>query len=256
MTDNEPRNCFKEDRHPAHDWEISANDGSVDENDKPRMLHYHCDGAPRETPDWLVHPPVPTVGEAEIKQSAILDARSAYGDKVQNQVEQAAMINAYLSGREVRPVDVPIIFILVKCHRLGKMPDYKDSYDDIEGYLDIAKLVIGGDMIEAATAKEYMAEKQRRANIGNQETRPAFMARMRAHLGVDESVSEGELIDKWRESLSPETKAWVVSKQPEGSGNPYANVPDTCPACRHAEHDGTVCLNMASDNECGCRHGQ
>ena len=89
----------------------------------------------------------------------ILDGRTAYGDKVQNQIEQAAMINAYLSGREVRPVDVPIIMILIKAHRIGKMPDYKDSYDDIEGYLSIAKDVIGDDMIEANTAKEYMQIK-------------------------------------------------------------------------------------------------
>ena len=89
----------------------------------------------------------------------ILDGRTAYGDKVQNQIEQAAMINAYLSGREVRPVDVPMIMILIKAHRIGKMPDYKDSYDDIEGYLSIAKDVIGDDMIEATTAKEYMEIK-------------------------------------------------------------------------------------------------
>ena len=69
------------------------------------------------------------------------------------------MINAYLSGREVRPVDVPMIMILIKAHRIGKMPDYKDSYDDIEGYLSIAKDVIGDDMIEATTAKEYMEIK-------------------------------------------------------------------------------------------------
>ena len=92
----------------------------------------------------------------------ILDGRTAYGDKVQNQIEQAAMINAYLSGREVRPVDVPMIMILIKAHRIGKMPDYKDSYDDIEGYLSIAKDVIGNDMIEATTAKEYMQIKSAR----------------------------------------------------------------------------------------------
>jgi len=92
---------------------------------------------------------------------AVLDGRTAYGDKVQNQIEQAAMINAYLSGREVRPVDVPAIFMLIKLHRLGKMPDYVDSYDDIEGYLSIARDVIGEDMIHAATAKEYMEIKNR-----------------------------------------------------------------------------------------------
>ena len=102
----------------------------------------------------------------------ILDGRTAYGDKVQNQIEQAAMINAYLSGREVRPVDVPMIMILIKAHRIGKMPDYKDSYDDIEGYLSIAKDVIGDDMIEATTAKEYMQIKSTiKAEIAEDEAR-------------------------------------------------------------------------------------
>lgn len=26
----------------------------------------------------------------------------------------------------------------------------------------------------------------------------------------------------------------------------------TCPLCRHAEHDGYQCYNMASDNDCSC----
>lgn len=26
----------------------------------------------------------------------------------------------------------------------------------------------------------------------------------------------------------------------------------TCPTCRHAEHEGHICLNMASDYDCGC----
>jgi len=27
-----------------------------------------------------------------------------------------------------------------------------------------------------------------------------------------------------------------------------------CPTCRHADHTGSPCLNMASDNECTCTH--
>jgi hypothetical protein len=158
MTDRNPLHCFTEHAHDQHEWQVDV------KFEPPRR--YWCDGSdvvrttferdPWSPSEKMQHIPNP---EATIE---ILDARSAYGDKVQNQVEQAAMINAYLSGRKVQPVDVPAIFMLVKLHRLGKMPDYKDNYDDIEGYLQIAKEVIGSDMIEATTAKEYMEIKNRR----------------------------------------------------------------------------------------------
>ena len=128
------------------------------------------------------------VSAMTVNTPAILDGRQFYGDRVGNMSEQAAMINAYLSGREVRPIDVPMIMILIKVHRLGKMPDYADNYDDIEGYLSIARGVIGPDMIEATTAKEYAEIKAR----GSQ--------------------TEGAMIDDW---------AAKVEAKP--SGNPYAN---------------------------------
>lgn len=198
----EERHCFKQEAHSPHVWhdKYGCNGNGIDpETGKVRVVRGHegSEGNPLnfgvefcgedsyhgehtyKSKDFLYHCPgnrpvhTDKDGETDIDQEsaaintkpAILDGRTAYGDKVQNQVEQAAMINAYLSGREVRPVDVPAIFMLVKLHRLGKMPDYVDSYDDIEGYLSIARDVIGEDMIHAATAKEYMEIKNR----GNQQ---------------------------------------------------------------------------------------
>ena len=153
----EARHCFKQEAHTDHIWHE----------------RYWCSGAGidpnsmkvREDP-WgpvvKLNPSAHDVGPApEVATPAILDGRTAYGDKVINQVEQADMINAYLSGRKVRPVDVPIIMVLIKLHRIGKMPDYADSYDDVDGYMSIARSVIGPDMIQATTAKEYMEIKNR-----------------------------------------------------------------------------------------------
>lgn len=191
----EERHCFEERAHAPHDWGIfrclgQGLDGSDKVNpsnplrfslklclkDEPHEAHPHryndmlywCEGDGWDAIEASSPPP------ETVTTQSILDARSAYGDKVQNQVEQAAMINAYLSGREVRPVDVPAIFMLVKLHRLGKMPDYYDSYADIEGYLDIAKLVVGADMIHATTAKEY-AEIKARGNQSEGRAMESFM---------------------------------------------------------------------------------
>lgn len=161
MSDYEPRNCFKTQAHDAHDWSVEARDGSTDNDGSPRWLWFSCNGHEARPAPWELKGPGDEDKVEVVTTPAILDGRTAYGDKVQNQVEQAAMINAYLSGRQVRPVDVPIIMILIKAHRIGKMPDYKDSYDDVEGYLSIAKSVIGPDMIEATTAREYMEIKNR-----------------------------------------------------------------------------------------------
>jgi hypothetical protein len=184
----EQRECFKKEDHTAHVWHSK----------------YWCRGLGLDEDGYVKQPDAWTPAEPEYVPApedapAILDARTAYGDKVQNQIEQAAMINAYLSGREVRPVDVPIIMVLIKCHRIGKMPDYKDSYDDVEGYLAIAKMVIGGDMIEATTAAEYMNIK---AN------------------GQKERVIELRIPDQSEGSVM---QSWL-NHRADGPAHPYENV--------------------------------
>lgn len=163
----ETRRCLTSTPHVKHIWK---------END----FLLECEGVQEKGED--------VVSKEDISTPAILDGRQAYGDKIQNHVDQAQMINAYLSGRQVQPIDVPMIMILIKVHRLGKMPDYGDTYDDIEGYLSIARSIIGPDMIEATTAKEYAEIKARGSQI------------------------EGKTIDTW---------AAKVEAKP--SGNPYAN---------------------------------
>ena len=169
---NTERHCFQERAHRPHEWEggrclgqgidptsQKVNTEVDDHRNKPVIEGYG--NVVTESNRTTFDPPIPFEGA-----QPILDARQAYGDRVTNMAEQAEMINAYLSGRKVQAIDVPIIFILVKAHRLGKMPDYKDNYDDIEGYLKIAREVVGEDMIKASTAREY-AQVKRERNEGH-----------------------------------------------------------------------------------------
>lgn len=163
------RECFERTHHAAHVWheQFACTGFGLDDESKQiangldqlNAVNYFQLGVEKDVEVDLNSPLHDNKPDAPL----ILDSRQAYGDRVQNMQDQADMINAYLSGRKVTAVDVPIIFILVKAHRLGKMPDYGDTYDDIEGYLKIAREVIGDDMIEAATTKEYTEEKLRRS---------------------------------------------------------------------------------------------
>ena len=173
---NMERHCFQERAHKPHDWQGGRCLGQGIDPESNKVNTERDDhrnpvitGGPVPAPEKPGRYTQITTEPATVEFNnapAILDARQAYGDRVTNMAEQAEMINAYLSGRKVQAIDVPIIFILVKAHRLGKMPDYKDNYDDIEGYLGIAKEIIGDDMIDAKTAREY-AQVKRERNTGS-----------------------------------------------------------------------------------------
>ncbi|QQO39293.1 hypothetical protein SEA_PINEAPPLEPLUTO_7 [Microbacterium phage PineapplePluto] len=140
------RACGEMTQHEEHSF------GWVDDDEQIREQSY-CPGVSFDDAAKMAD----ALSDKTTPAPGILDGRAAYGDRVQNMKEQAAMINAYLGTppRAIEAHDVPIIFVLIKAHRLGKMPDYADNYNDIDGYMQIAREVIGDDMIEAATAKEY-----------------------------------------------------------------------------------------------------
>jgi hypothetical protein len=176
----EERECFRKEDHTAHVWHSKY---------WCRGLGLDEDGYVKQPDEWTPKQEAP----------AILDARAAYGDRVTNMEEQAAMINAYLSGREVRAIDVPVILILIKAHRLGKMPDYKDNYNDIAGYLKIAEEVIGDSMIDAVTAQEYQNIK------ANGEKEQVIEIRI-------PDQSEGSVMQSW------------LSHRADRPAHPYENV--------------------------------
>lgn len=84
-----------------------------------------------------------------------------YGKPTDTMVRIAAMWSALLDT-QINPIDVPLMMMALKLLRCRDIPDYSDSYDDIEGYLDIARQVVGPDMVRARTVKDYLRVKAAR----------------------------------------------------------------------------------------------
>lgn len=89
----------------------------------------------------------------------VIDRRvQVYGDPVVGHEEIARMWSV-LFGVEVQAWQVPIAQLLLKVVRMKTSPDYSDHSDDIEGYLDIFRKVIGPDMIQAKSVNDYILLK-------------------------------------------------------------------------------------------------
>ena len=96
----------------------------------------------------------------EVNVHNILDSRkSVYGDATEAMVNQAKIISGIL-GVEVHAWQVPLILMGIKLQRTSVTPDYADNSDDIEGYLELFRGVIGDDMVHARTAADYRAQKE------------------------------------------------------------------------------------------------
>ena len=94
-----------------------------------------------------------TVGE-------VIDRRIAvYGEPVEI-FSRAAQIWSGILGVEVDAFDVPLMLIGYKLLRTQHTPDYSDNSDDIEGYLDIFRTLVGDDMVHARSVEEYLVQKQ------------------------------------------------------------------------------------------------
>src|SRR5690606_25697518 len=92
----------------------------------------------------------------------LIDERvKVYGDPTVTFPQIAQAWSAVL-GVEVRPDQVPLCLIAMKLIRTSQTPDYSDNSDDIEGYLDIFRTVVGKDMVHARTVDEYVKAKSHR----------------------------------------------------------------------------------------------
>lgn len=93
-----------------------------------------------------------TVGE-------LIDNReSVYGNPVEGCADIAMLWSTFL-GHEVQAWEVPIMMMLMKISRMKASPDYSDHSDDIEGYLDIFRQIMGPDLIHARSVSEYVEQR-------------------------------------------------------------------------------------------------
>lgn len=103
--------------------------------------------------------------EREGHLGEVIDRRvQVYGDPVAGFAEIATMWSV-LFDVEVPAWKVPIAQALMKVVRMKTSPDYSDHSDDIDGYLDIFRKIIGPDMIQARTVNEYIELKWGGADV-------------------------------------------------------------------------------------------
>lgn len=99
-----------------------------------------------------VNPRIGTVGE-------VIDRRvQVYGDPEKTFVRIAEVWSG-ITGHHINPVEVPLMMIGMKLVRAQVMPDYSDNSDDVEGYLDIFRTIVGDDMIHARTVADFISQK-------------------------------------------------------------------------------------------------
>ena len=72
---------------------------------------------------------------------------------------QIAEVWSGILGHHVNATDVPLMLIGMKLVRTAQAPDYSDNSDDVEGYLDIFRQLVGDDMVEARSVNEYINKK-------------------------------------------------------------------------------------------------
>ena len=88
----------------------------------------------------------------------VVDGRtSVYGDPTET-FSRIAKVWSGILGHTVNPTDVPLCLMGMKIIRTTQAPNYSDNSDDIEGYLDIFRKLVGEDMIHARSVAEYLNE--------------------------------------------------------------------------------------------------
>lgn len=93
----------------------------------------------------------------------VIDGRvGVYGDPVAT-FPRIAEVWSGILGHPVSATDVPLMLAGMKLVRAQVTPDYSDNPDDVEGYIDIFRKVVGPDMIHARSVKEYLEKRDGRA---------------------------------------------------------------------------------------------
>ncbi len=89
----------------------------------------------------------------------VIDRRiQVYGEPV-DCFTRIAQVWSGILGHTVQPCEVPLMMVGLKIVRAQVMPDYSDNSDDVDGYMDIFRKLIGEDMIHARSVDDFIAQK-------------------------------------------------------------------------------------------------
>lgn len=115
--------------------------------------HFECTGE-----QLCMHGPQAERDMRDGNVGELIDGRiDVYGDPVTGFIRHAQVWSGIL-GHEVQPWQVALCMIGYKLVRTGITPDYSDNSDDVDGYLDIFRQLIGEDMVHARDTAEYVAK--------------------------------------------------------------------------------------------------
>ena len=104
----------------------------------------------------------------KLVQEVIEGRRTVYGDP-EEVFPRHAQVWSGILGVPISAEQVALCLIAYKLVRTADQPDYSDNSDDIEGYLDIFRKVVGDGMIHARSVDEYLekkADRRRRQDMG------------------------------------------------------------------------------------------
>lgn len=97
--------------------------------------------------------------EREGTLGEIIDRRvRVYGNPNEN-FERIAQVWSGIVGHPIKAVEVPLMMAGMKLVRTQVSPDYSDNSDDIDGYMDIFRALVGDEMIQARSVSDYIEQK-------------------------------------------------------------------------------------------------
>lgn len=106
-----------------------------------------------------IDPPLDTVRNDNLAE--VIDERVNVYGKPEDMFPRMAQVWSGIIGHEVTAEQVALCMIGYKLVRASQTPDYSDNSDDVEGYLDIFRTLVGPDMVHARSVTEYLEAKHR-----------------------------------------------------------------------------------------------
>ncbi len=100
-----------------------------------------------------------TEKKSDVVTEVIDGRRSVYGNPADT-FPRVAQIWSGILGTEVQAFHVPLLLMGYKLARTAECPEYGDNSDDIEGYLDTFREVMGDKLIDARSVDEFIKKRE------------------------------------------------------------------------------------------------
>lgn len=106
-----------------------------------------------------------SMNSAASGSSIVSERARVYGDPLDT-FPRIAQAWSGIIGHDVSALHVALCMMAIKMVRAAEVPDYSDNSDDIAGYLEVFRELVGPDMVHATSVDEYVAQKISAARLG------------------------------------------------------------------------------------------